>query len=86
MSAKYKSLWVRKLIGKLGFPYNRRLGVRGSSHPLDYDCVVSLSAAESKAFRIHADLTCPNCFTAAFTALVFHDSRVLLESKKAVQV
>lgn len=26
--------WVRKLIGKLGVPYNRRLGVRGSSHPL----------------------------------------------------
>ena len=24
--------WVRKLIGKLGVPYNRRLGVRGSSH------------------------------------------------------
>ena len=27
--------WVRKLIGKLGVPYNRRLGVRGSSHPLN---------------------------------------------------
>jgi hypothetical protein len=26
--------WVRKLIGKLGVPYNRRLRVRGSPHPL----------------------------------------------------
>jgi hypothetical protein len=25
--------WVRKLIGKLGVPYNRRLRVRGSPHP-----------------------------------------------------
>ena len=32
------SSWVRKLIGKLGVPYNRRLGVRGSSHPLNLCC------------------------------------------------
>ena len=30
--------WVRKLIGKLGVPYNRRLGVRGSSHPQKSCC------------------------------------------------
>jgi hypothetical protein len=46
--------WVRKLIGKLGVPYNRRLGVRGSSHPLNYDADLSLPAAESNAFRIHS--------------------------------
>jgi hypothetical protein len=33
MRAIFKSFWVRKLIGKLGVPYNRRLGVRGSPHP-----------------------------------------------------
>src|SRR5277367_6197141 len=33
MRAKFKSVWVRKLIGKLGVPYNRRLRVRGSPHP-----------------------------------------------------
>ena len=27
MRAIFKSVWVRKLIGKLGVPYNRRLGV-----------------------------------------------------------
>ena len=56
MRAILKPCWVRKLIGKLGVPYNRRLGVRGSSHPLYYEAVLSLSAAESNAFRIHADL------------------------------
>ena len=70
MCANFKSVWVRKLIGKLGVPYNRRLGVRGSSHPLNYDADLSLPAAESNAFRIHADLTSPDRFTAAFTALV----------------
>ena len=34
MYAKFQLFRVRKLIGKLGVPYNRRLGVRGSSHPL----------------------------------------------------
>ncbi|MGA2787091.1 MAG: hypothetical protein ABSF60_06145 [Verrucomicrobiota bacterium] len=48
--------WVRKLIGKLGVPYNRRLRVRGSSHPFDYDAGLSLAAADSNAFRIHSDL------------------------------
>ena len=33
MRAKFQPFRVRKLIGKLGVPYNRRLGVRGSSHP-----------------------------------------------------
>jgi hypothetical protein len=50
--------WVRKLIGKLGVPYNRRLGVRSSSHPLDYATALSFCAAKSNAFRVHSDLFC----------------------------
>ena len=56
MRAKLKSFWVRKLIGKLGVPYNRRLRVRGSPHPLNYDADLSLPAADSNAFRIQSDL------------------------------
>jgi hypothetical protein len=56
MRAMFKSYWVRKLIGKLGVPYNRRLRVRSSPHPLNYDADLSLAAAESNAFRIHSDL------------------------------
>jgi len=51
MRAIFKSLWVRKLIGKLGVPYNRRLRVRGSPHPHDYDADLPIPAAESNAFR-----------------------------------
>jgi hypothetical protein len=58
MSATFQSFWVRKLIGKLGVPYNRRLRVRGSPHPLDYDADLSFPAAESNAFRIQSDLPC----------------------------
>jgi hypothetical protein len=46
MRATFKSVWVRKLIGKLGVPYNRRLRVRGSPHPLDYDAGLSLAVLE----------------------------------------
>ncbi len=56
MRAIFQSNWVRKLIGKLGVPYNRRLRVRGSPHPNDYDAGLSLAAAESNAFRIQSDL------------------------------
>jgi hypothetical protein len=56
MRTNFKSVWVRKLIGKLGVPYNRRLRVRGSPHPLFYDADLSLPAADSNAFRIHLDL------------------------------
>lgn len=70
MRAIFKSFRVRKLIGKLGVPYNRRLGVRDSSHPLNYDADLSLPAADSNAFRIQSDLTWPDRFTAAFTARV----------------
>jgi hypothetical protein len=56
MRAIFTIVWVRKLIGKLGVPYNRRLGVRGSSHPLNYDADLSLIAAVSNAFRIQSDL------------------------------
>jgi hypothetical protein len=52
MRAISKSFWVRKLIGKLGVPYNRRLGVRGSPHPNDYGSGLSMAAAESNTFRI----------------------------------
>jgi hypothetical protein len=48
--------WVRKLIGKLGVPYNRTLGVRGSPHPHYYETGLSLAAVDSNAFRIHSDL------------------------------
>jgi hypothetical protein len=67
MRANFKSVWVRKLIGKLGVPYNRRLRVRGSPHPLYYDADLSLPAADSNAFRIHSDLPCPDRITAALT-------------------
>jgi hypothetical protein len=59
MRAIFKLVWVRKLIGKLGVPYNRRLGVRGSSHPLNYDADLSFPAADSNAFRAHSDWFCP---------------------------
>ena len=54
MRAIFQSFWVRKLIGKLGVPYNRRLQVRGSPHPIDYDAGLSFPAAESNAFRAHS--------------------------------
>ena len=69
MRAIFKSVWVRKLIGKLGVPYNRRLRVRGSSHPHDYDADLSLAAAESNAFRIHSDLVSLVRLIAAIIAL-----------------
>jgi hypothetical protein len=58
MRAIFTIVWVRKLIGKLGVPYNRRLGVRGSSHPIDYATLFESFAAESKAFRAHSDWLC----------------------------
>jgi IS1 family transposase len=70
MRAIFKSFWVRKLIGKLGVPYNRTLGVRGSSHPLKrYDADLSLPAAESKAFRIQPVLPCPSERIASLSCL-----------------
>src|SRR5208283_4648675 len=54
--AIFKSVWVRRLIGKPGVPYNRRLRVRGSPHPMNYETGLSLPAAESNAFRIQSDL------------------------------
>ena len=65
MSAIFKSYWVRKLIGKLGVPYNRRLRVRGSPHPHYYDAGLSLPATDSNAFRIHSDLVSLACLIAA---------------------
>jgi hypothetical protein len=51
--------WVRQLIGKLRVPYNRGLGVRGSSHPLLTHADDSGFTAESKVWRIHSDLPSP---------------------------
>jgi len=61
--------WVRRLIGKPGVPYNRRLRVRGSPHPHDYDAGLSLAAAESNAFRIQSDLVASARVIAAIIAL-----------------
>lgn len=69
MRAIFKPYWVRKLIGKLGVPYNRRLRVRGSPHPLNYDAGLSLAAAESNAFRIHAVLVSFACRIAPLSPL-----------------
>jgi hypothetical protein len=69
MCVIFQLFWVRKLIGKLGVPYNRRLRVRGSPHPLYYDADLSLPAADSNAFRIHTDLPCPERLTASWTVL-----------------
>ena len=55
MRANFQSLRVRKLTGQTRVPYNRGLRVRGSPHPFDYGCGLSLPAAESNAFRIQAD-------------------------------
>jgi hypothetical protein len=43
--------WVRRLMGKPSVPYNCGLSVRGWSHPLIYDDVLSIAATKSKAFR-----------------------------------
>jgi hypothetical protein len=69
MRAIFKSVWVRKLIGKLGVLYNRRMGVRDSSHPLDYDADLSLPAADSNAFRIQSDLLSGEAAIAACISL-----------------
>jgi hypothetical protein len=69
MRAIFKSFWVRKLIGKLGVPYNRRLPVRGSPHPNDYDAGLSLATAESNAFRSQSGLPAPEWRIAALICL-----------------
>ena len=51
--------WVRRLIGKPSVPYNRRLPVRGWSHPLDYDDGLSIAATKSNAFRNQSGLSVP---------------------------
>jgi hypothetical protein len=65
---RIKFHWVRKLIGKLGVPYNRRLRVRGSPHPLFYDADLSLPAADSNAFRNQSGLSCLDARIAALIA------------------
>ena len=69
MCATFHSLWVRRLIGKPGVPYNRRLGVRGSPHPIDYEAGLSLATAESNAFRIQTDFRNPACCIAPSSCL-----------------
>jgi hypothetical protein len=61
-----KLFWVRKLIGKFGVLYNRRLRVRGSPYPLQvYETGLPLCATESKAFRTQSDVERPERSTAA---------------------
>jgi hypothetical protein len=55
MHATFQSVWMRKLIGKLGVPYNRRLRVRGSPHPHDYGALLPPLAAESNDFPVMSD-------------------------------
>ena len=74
MYATLKPFWVRRLIGKPGVPYNRRLRVRGSPHPLIYDAGLSLSAAESNAFRNQSGLPWPVARIASLMA--FASTRV----------
>jgi hypothetical protein len=62
MRAIFKSVWVRKLTGKLGVPCNRRLRVRGSPHPFNYVADLSLPAAESNAFRSQSDFPNFACY------------------------
>jgi len=62
----FKLFWVRKLIGKLGVPYNRRLGVRGSPHPQFHAKFWPPPAAASNAFRIQSDLLSGDDSTAAW--------------------
>jgi hypothetical protein len=50
---------VRKLIGKLRVPYNRRLRVQASPHPHDYDDGLSIADTNSKAFRSQSGLSVP---------------------------
>jgi hypothetical protein len=70
--------WVRKLIGKLGVPYNRRLRVRGSPHPLIYEAYLPPRAAESNAFRIQSDwLSGEALIAACISSLSSGESRAL---------
>jgi hypothetical protein len=54
MRAIFKSVWVRKLIGKLGVPYNRRFQVQRLSHPQILIADLSLAAAEINVFHIQS--------------------------------
>lgn len=67
MCVIFKSFWVRKLIGKLGVPYNRRVPVRGSLHPLYYEGVLPPPAVESNVFRRS---NCPGINSNYFTVSV----------------
>jgi hypothetical protein len=67
---------VRKLIGKLGVPYNRRLGVRGFPHPHFQGKFWTPPAAAMSALRIHSDLLSGDASTAAcITRLSSGESR-----------
>jgi hypothetical protein len=71
---------VRRLIGKIGVPYNRRLGVRGSSHPQIYDAVLSLAEADSKTFRIQSGLPWPDCLATVATTFDLTGEQLPIES------
>jgi len=75
--------WVRRLIGKPGVPYNRRLRVRGSPHPHDYEAGLSLAATESNAFRIHTDLgSFPRFIAPTITWFSSGETRVIMKMSR----
>ena len=78
MRAKLKSVWVRKLIGKLGVPYNRRLLVRSSPPPLYYETFYRILAANSNAFRIQSDLCSRDATIAACISLCSSGESLML--------
>ena len=51
MYAIFQSFWVRKLIGKLGVSYNRRLRVRGSPYPQNTRSVYTSRTPTSSCFQ-----------------------------------
>jgi hypothetical protein len=63
----FHRFWVRKLTGKPAFLTIADSESEARRIHLLYEGDLLLSAAESKAFRIHSDLTIPDRLTAAWT-------------------
>jgi hypothetical protein len=77
--------WVRKLIGKLGVPYNRRLRVRDSSHPSAHATLFCPFAAESRASRIQVDFTSlDRLIAASMTLLSSWETRVCMSIPRSL--
>ena len=60
ISAIFQSLWVRKLIGKPAFPTIAECESEARRIHSDYDKGIFPVAVESKALRIHLDLSKPD--------------------------